>query len=147
MVKADIKGEINAKKLHGRVVFAALKSAEELAKELVVINEKNIDAGRAPVGAQKQNSPAWAAKKNGKPPLYDRGILKDARQWRVRVKAEKGQTWIDPPNYPGVGAAYGITKAAGYKSIATDLPGGQTAYEQHAQPIVDRYIEAVKVEE
>lgn len=87
--------KVNFGRLAQTTIRAAVEESRELARQTVELNTVRILQGLGPDGSpQRPNPPGVAARKGGKPPLVDTGLLSRASSWRV---AQEGSLFIITP--------------------------------------------------
>jgi hypothetical protein len=84
------------------------------AEQRQLISEKKRPAG----GAQKQNTPGTKRRKKGKPPLWNQGILRDDKQWRIRKRGD--EMVLRPPASRETAVA--ILRHEGFRTVFDELP-------------------------
>lgn len=114
-----------------RIKRAEKRAREQIARAIVLEQVRLIKAGEEPSGGrQKQNAPAYAERKRGKPPLVRDGILSDAAKWRIKVRPKVVE--IRPPEERRE-ALYTLH----YTGWKTFLAGLNDRVRKMAQKIVD----------
>lgn len=109
--------------LIARLSQAEIRAARRIA-QLVVESQLELIAARETPdgGTQKRNAPLYEKIKHGKPPLYHRGVLADASQWRVKISKAGTAPKVDV--LPPLMRAHVVRflEDAGFETIFGELP-------------------------
>lgn len=133
-----ITPKVNFGRLARSAIRTAVEESRELARQTVELNTVRILQGLGPDGSlQKPNPPGIAARKGGKPPLVDTGLLSRASAWRVDQVGSQFE--IRPPS--GRSKIIEALRQRGYKLFSIPIDT-----EREAQRSVQRIKQQVSLE-
>lgn len=119
---------------------ATRKAAKLALTDLATQQRKLINKARRPDGgAQKANTEGTKRSKGGKKPLWDKGILRDDSQWRVRRRGD--EMVLRPPASRETAVA--VLPSLGFRTVFDELP--EDFEDETLQTRLDEQTEKVRV--
>ena len=132
--------DLEARRIILETADAAAKAARKAARLLAKRQQELIDSRQRPSGgSQKDNDPAYAKRKKGKPPLWKTGRLRDPKTWRTSTRKGDGKVILRPPKDREMPIA--VNRTRGYFTVFDELPAD---FEDETQALIDAEMKKVR---
>ncbi|MHC4647050.1 MAG: hypothetical protein ACYTBJ_16265 [Planctomycetota bacterium] len=129
---------IDAEKFAKDLARSTAKAAKEALKGLAATQAQLIDVGQKPDGSsQQKNKPSTIRRKKHNKPMFDKGVLHDVTQWRVRRR--KNEMVLRPPASRETAVA--VNRSRNYRTVFDELPD---AFDDALQAKLDEHTAKVE---